>query len=84
MISKERINSFADKTETAGAVVSVLGFTATVVSGVAFLASEPSLSPEAIQRLSTNLNVFFEATIASAAISGTGATVALIAERIKK
>lgn len=84
MISKERINSLADRAETIGAEVAILGFAATVVSGVAFLVSEPNLTPETVQRLSTNLNIFFEATMGSAIISGTGAAVALAAEKIKK
>ncbi|HYM65440.1 MAG TPA: hypothetical protein VES68_03075 [Candidatus Sulfotelmatobacter sp.] len=84
MISKERINKIADRAETAGAYAAILGFAATIVSGVLFIASEPNLTPEAIQRLSTELNVFFEATIGSAIVSGTGATVTLVAEKIKK
>ena len=75
---------FADKMETVGGYAAGLGLVGAVVSGIAFIASEPNLSAEAVQRLSTQVNGFFEVALASVFVSGAGATVSMLGETIRK
>lgn len=84
MNPNERRSQLLERVETTGAVAAVLGFTSTVVSGIAFIASEPNLSLEAIQRLSTQINGFYGLTMTSIFVGGIGAAVALAADKIKK
>ena len=77
-------NWLADRLETVGGYVALLGFAGAIVSGIAFIVSEPNLSAEAIQRLSTQLNGFFEVAFASTMVGGAGASAAILGGEIRK
>lgn len=84
MNSTERKNQLVERIESAGAVAVALGFTGTIVSGIAFIASESSLSLQAIERLSTQVNGFYQVAMTSLVVGGIGAAVTLTVDRIKK
>lgn len=75
---------FADRMEAVGGYATGLGLVGAVVSGIAFIASEPNLSAEAVQKLSTQVNGFFEVALASVFVSGAGVATSMLGETIRK
>jgi hypothetical protein len=83
-VNERNRHLWAERAETVGLTAIVLGVAGTVVSGIVFIASEPNLTPEVVQRLSTNVNGFFEAAAGSSVVAGVGAATALVANTIRK
>jgi hypothetical protein len=82
---KERSNNtLADRVETAGVYSVGLGLISTVVSGIAFIASEQNLSSEDLQRLTTEINPLFAVAVGSIILSGAGVGLVKLGEAIKK
>jgi hypothetical protein len=75
---------WGEKMINAGEITLAIGVVGTAISGILFIASEPNLSAEAVQRLSTNVSGFFQAAEGFLAVIAGGAGTMLMGDKLKK